>query len=77
MVKYEYTGEMEMVFPTVPITVKKGDQFEAPAGLTAVGLKVVGQKESAPAVSEAPKAKEATKTAATQQSASTDTSAGA
>jgi hypothetical protein len=76
MVTYEYTGEGELVFPTIPVTVNKGDQFEAPAGLIADGLKVVGQKDSAPAVSEAQKIKETPKQT-TQPSAPSDTSAGA
>lgn len=51
MVTYEYTGESERVFPTVSITVNKGDQFDAPAGLVFADLKVVSEKKSAPAVS--------------------------
>lgn len=45
MVKYRYDGEAERVFPSVPITVKKGDEFEAPAGLSAKGLKVITEEK--------------------------------
>lgn len=45
MVKYRYDGDMERVFPSVPITVKKGDEFEAPAGLSAKGLKVITEEK--------------------------------
>lgn len=38
MAKYEYTGDSELVFPTLGITVKKGDVFEAPEGLVANGV---------------------------------------
>lgn len=55
MVKYRYIGDSERVFPSVPITVNKGDEFEAEAGLTAPGLEVVHhhekKKESKPSAS--------------------------
>lgn len=38
MAKYEYNGDSELVFPTLGITVKKGDVFEAPEGLVADGV---------------------------------------
>jgi hypothetical protein len=73
MVKYEYTGEEGREFPSVPITVKKGDTFEGPEGLVAYGLKVVSSS-SATAVKEIPVIQEK-KT--TTPSAPTDISAGA
>jgi hypothetical protein len=36
---------MERVFPSVPIVVSKGDEFEAPAGLTARGLTIVTKED--------------------------------
>ena len=43
MAKYEYNGDTELVFPTLGIIVKKGDLFEAPDGLVAVGVSVSGK----------------------------------
>lgn len=34
MPRYEYTGEQELVLPTLGIIINKGDVFDAPAGLT-------------------------------------------
>ena len=85
MVTYEYNGESERVFPTVPITVNKGDLFEGPAGLTAEGLKVVSDAKSTPAAtaSSAPAVTQASKEAVKQEtktehkpSASPDITAG-
>lgn len=45
MVKYRYDGDMERVFPSVPIVVSKGDEFEGPAGLTARGLTIVTRED--------------------------------
>jgi hypothetical protein len=33
--KYKYTGTDERVFPTLGITVQPGDEFDAPANLSA------------------------------------------
>lgn len=38
MAKYEYTGDAELVFPTLGIIVNKGDTFEAPEGFKADGV---------------------------------------
>jgi hypothetical protein len=38
MAKYEYNGDSELVFPTLGITVNKGDVFEAPEGLVVDGV---------------------------------------
>jgi hypothetical protein len=73
MVKYEYNGEDGREFPTVPITVNKGDQFEGPEGLIAFGLTVVSDYKSAPAVKDVPQEIKKTNTS----SASSDISAGA
>lgn len=73
MVKYEYNGEEGRDFPTVPITVNKGDQFEGPEGLIAAGLTVVGDYKSAPAVKDVPQEVKKTPT----PSAPSDISAGA
>ena len=50
MPKYEYKGEAERSFPTLGITVKKGDVFDGPEGLTAPGLSLADPAKSAPAV---------------------------
>lgn len=54
MPKYEYKGDDERSFPALGITVKKGDTFDGPEGLTAPGLVLASSAKSAPAVS-APK----------------------
>lgn len=71
MPRYEYNGEVERSFPTLGITVKKGDSFDGPEGLTAPGLSLASSAKSAPAA-QAPKEKEQVK-----PSAPSDTNAGA
>lgn len=71
MPRYEYNGEVERSFPTLGITVNKGDSFDGPEGLTAPGLSIASSAKSAPAAT-APKEKETTKS-----SAPTDMNAGA
>lgn len=51
MPKYQYNGEDERSFPTLGITVKKGDVFEGPEGLKAPGISLASQSKTAPAVS--------------------------
>lgn len=36
--KFKYIGETEKVFPTLGITVKNGDEFEAPDNFVAVNV---------------------------------------
>jgi hypothetical protein len=55
MPRYEYNGEDERVFPTLGLTVNKGDSFDGPEGLTAAGLSIVSSAKTAPAVSTAVK----------------------
>ena len=53
MAKYEYNGDSELVFPTLGITVNKGDVFEAPEGLVVDGVTASSSKAtkfSAPVV---------------------------
>ena len=40
MTLYQYNGEQELVFPTLGITVRSGDIFEAPIGLVVDGLSI-------------------------------------
>jgi hypothetical protein len=49
--RYEYNGEVELVFPTLGITANKGDSFDGPEGLTAQGLSIASSAKTAPAVS--------------------------
>lgn len=73
MPKYEYKGEVERSFPTLGITVKKGDVFDGPEGLTALGLSLADPAKSAPAaVASKENVKEEIKS-----SASSDKNAGA
>jgi hypothetical protein len=71
--RYEYNGEVERSFPTLGITVKKGDSFDGPEGLTAPGLSLASSAKSAPAAS-APKEKSKEES---KPSASSDMNAGA
>lgn len=75
MARYIYNGDVERTFPSLNITVKKGDSFDAPEGLRAPGLSLVSSAKTAPAVPTAPK--ETAKTEPIKQSASSDTTAGA
>lgn len=76
MTRYEYKGEDTRVFPTLGLTVNKGDTFEAPEGLTALGLSVVSSSpKTAPAVPVA--SKEEIKEETIKPSASSGTIAGA
>lgn len=50
MATYEYTGEAELVFPTLGITVKKGDVFEAPADLSAASVSLVKDSKKKPTI---------------------------
>lgn len=71
MAKYQYNGDAERSFPTLGVTVKKGDTFDGPEGLIAPGVSLVSSAKSAPAAV-APKEKESVK-----PSASSDMNAGA
>lgn len=51
MAKYQYNGDAERSFPTLGVTVKKGDTFEGPEGLVAPGVSLVSSAKSAPAES--------------------------
>ena len=78
MARYIYNGEEDRVFPSLGITVKKGESFDGPEGLRARGLSLDSNAKSAPAVPTAPKeaVKEINKTE-NKPSASSDITAGA
>jgi hypothetical protein len=78
MARYIYNGDEDRVFPSLGITVKKGESFDGPEGLRARGLSLDSNAKSAPAVPTAPKetVKETNKTE-NKQSASSDITAGA
>jgi hypothetical protein len=42
--KYQYNGDSVLEFPTLGVTVSKGDQFDGPDGITAEGVAVVAEK---------------------------------
>jgi hypothetical protein len=46
MTKYRYEGQEELVFPTLGLTIKNGDEFEGPEGLTLNKLVVADSKKS-------------------------------
>jgi hypothetical protein len=52
MMKYKYNGTDERVFPSVGITVKPGDEFEAPEGFVAKDVTPAGAKPAFTKVSE-------------------------
>ena len=78
MARYIYNGDEDRTFPSLGITVKKGESFDGPEGLRARGLSLDSNAKSAPAVPKAPKetVKEINKTE-NKQSASPDITAGA
>ena len=78
MARYIYNGDEDRVFPSLGITVKKGESFDGPEGLRARGLSLDSNAKSAPAVPTALKeaVKEINKTE-NKQSASPDITAGA
>jgi hypothetical protein len=55
MARYTYNGDEDRTFPSLGITVKKGESFDGPEGLRARGLSLDSNAKSAPAVSTAPK----------------------
>ena len=79
MARYIYNGEEDRAFPSLGITVKKGESFDGPEGLRARGLSLDSNAKSAPAVPTAPKEaiKEINKSEEHKQSASSDITAGA
>ena len=46
MATYQFDGEQETVFPTLGVTVKKGDTFEAPEGLVLPGVSIANGKKN-------------------------------
>ena len=56
--KYKYIGETEKVFPGIGVTVKPGDEFDAPAGFVAIDVISV---ETKPTFSSKPKKHEEAK----------------
>jgi hypothetical protein len=46
MMKYKYNGTDERVFPGVKVTVKPGDEFDAPEGFTAANVVPAAPKSS-------------------------------
>ena len=44
--KYKYNGTDERVFPGVKVTVKPGDEFDAPEGFTAANVVPAAPKPS-------------------------------
>ena len=80
MPRYTYNGEGERVFPSLGITVKKGESFDGPEGLRAPGLTLASSAKSAPAVATKEEVKETTKQEIKEQinpSVPSDTTAGA
>jgi hypothetical protein len=70
MMKYKYNGTDERVFPSIGVTVKPGDEFDAPEGFVAANVTLAGAK---PSVTEPTEPKETT----TTMSAASDKKLGA
>ena len=49
MTTFTYNGEEERVFPTLGITVKKGEKFEAPDNFSALNVSVSKTTKATPA----------------------------
>ena len=49
MATYQFTGDYETVFPSLGVTVKPGDTFEAEDGIVAANLTLASAKKTAPA----------------------------
>jgi len=79
MARYTYNGDEDRTFPSLGITVKKGESFDGPEGLRARGLSLDSNAtKTAPAVPAATKeAVKETNKLDTKQSASSDITAGA
>ena len=73
--KYKYIGEAERVFPHLGLTVKPGDEFDAPAGFAAIDVVEADAKSHSPFK---PKAQvdEVKTTETTEPSAASDTTLG-
>jgi hypothetical protein len=52
MAKYQYDGESELYFPSLGLTIKNGDIFDAPDDLSAPGVTLVTKSKNTPAPSE-------------------------
>lgn len=52
MATYKYTGEVPLDFPTLVLTVKPNDTFEAPEGLISDNIVSVSTKSATPAKSD-------------------------
>lgn len=59
MARYEYSGEQELVLPTLGITISKGDVFDAPAGLTIPAVSLSGKAKKSADLYDADNAAEA------------------
>lgn len=46
MATYQFDGETETAFPTLGVTVKKGDTFEAPEGLVLPDVSIASGKKN-------------------------------
>ena len=52
MGKFQYNGEDERDFPTLGITVKQGDTFDAPDDFVAYGVTSVTKKPTTPSTTD-------------------------
>jgi hypothetical protein len=46
MATYQYTGDQEVVFPSLGVTVKPGDTFDAEDGIVAANLTLASKKST-------------------------------
>lgn len=50
MPRYKYEGKSERIFPSVPIVVSPGEEFDSLQELHAPGLSIIADKKTEPAV---------------------------
>ena len=48
MAKYKYNGDQDLYFPSLGLTVKSGDVFDAPDDLSCYGVTPVTSSKSTP-----------------------------
>ena len=75
MARFQYNGEGVRVFPSIGVTVKKGEQFNAPDNFKAVGVSLV-TSQSVPKETKKSAPVKTVEDTPIEPSAPTDTTAG-
>jgi hypothetical protein len=72
MAQFKYSGDQDLIFPSLGIIVRSGDVFEAPDDLTAEGVEIVTDTKSAGKASKAVSADPVTDQTTSSDAPSTD-----